>query len=68
MNIFEDETYLPIIDYDHFQRRLEDLPNPEIEPWSPAFQADSLSSEPPGKPICNVLNEYLTVFEEAGNC
>ena len=26
------------------------LPNPGIEPRSPAFQADSLSSEPPGKP------------------
>ena len=31
-----------------------DLPNPEIEPASlttPALQADSLPSEPPGKPI-----------------
>ena len=27
-----------------------DLPNPEIKPRSPALQADSLSSEPPGKP------------------
>ena len=27
-----------------------DLPNPGIEPGSPAFQADALSSEPPGKP------------------
>ena len=26
-----------------------DLPNPEIEPESPALQADSLPSEPPGK-------------------
>ena len=26
------------------------LPNPGIEPWSPAFQADALTSEPPGKP------------------
>ena len=26
-----------------------DLPDPEIEPGSPAFQADSLPSEPPGK-------------------
>ena len=25
-----------------------DLPNPEIEPRSPALQADSLPSEPPG--------------------
>ena len=27
-----------------------DLPNPAIEPWSPTLQADSLPSEPPGKP------------------
>ena len=27
-----------------------DLPNPEIEPRSPALQVDSLPSEPPGKP------------------
>ena len=26
-----------------------DLPDPEIEPGSPAFQADALTSEPPGK-------------------
>ena len=28
----------------------EDLPNPGIEPRSPSLQADSLTSEPPGKP------------------
>ena len=27
-----------------------DLPNPGINPGSPALQADSLPSEPPGKP------------------
>ena len=27
-----------------------DLPNPGIEPGSPALQTDALSSEPPGKP------------------
>ena len=27
-----------------------DLPNPGIEPGSPALQEDSLLSEPPGKP------------------
>ena len=27
-----------------------DLPNPEIKPRSPTLQADSLPSEPPGKP------------------
>ena len=26
-----------------------DLPNPGIEPWSPTFQADALTAEPPGK-------------------
>jgi len=28
-----------------------DLPDPGIEPRSPALQADSLLSEPPGKPV-----------------
>ena len=28
----------------------EDLPNPGNEPWSSTLQADSLSSEQPGKP------------------
>ena len=27
-----------------------DLPDPGIKPGSPAFQADALISEPPGKP------------------
>ena len=27
-----------------------DLPDPGIKPGSPAFQADALASEPPGKP------------------
>ena len=27
-----------------------DLPNPGIEPESPALEADTLPSEPPGKP------------------
>ena len=27
-----------------------DLPDPGIEPWSPTFQADTLTSEPPGMP------------------
>ena len=29
-----------------------DLPQPGMEPGSPALQADSLPSEPPGKPLC----------------
>ena len=28
-----------------------DLPDPGIEPVSPALQVDSLPSEPPGKPL-----------------
>ena len=32
-----------------------DLPNPGIEPRSPALQADTLPSEPPGKPLCGEL-------------
>ena len=36
-----------------------DLPDPGIEPWSPALQADALSSEPPGKPWCTIQWTYL---------
>ena len=43
-----------------------DLPNPRIEPGSPALQADSLSSEPPGKPYSIMLsankNDFLFPF------
>ena len=28
-----------------------DRPNPGIEPWSPVFQADTLTSEPPGESL-----------------
>ena len=28
-----------------------DLPDPGIEPGSPALEADTLTSEPPGKPV-----------------
>ena len=30
-----------------------DVPDPGIKPGSPALQADSLPSEPPGKPYCH---------------
>ena len=30
---------------------LGDLPSPGIKPGSPALEADSLPSEPPGKPV-----------------
>ena len=29
-----------------------DLPNPGIEPGFPTLEADALTSEPPGKPLC----------------
>ena len=36
-----------------------DLPDPVIEPGSPALQADALPSEPPGKPnICKYNFQY----------
>ena len=34
-----------------------DLPNPGIKPGSPVLQADSLPSEPPGKPDCSLWGE-----------
>ena len=34
----------------------EDLPHPGIEPRSPTLQADSLSSEPPGKTLQRATN------------
>ena len=34
-----------------------DLPNPGIEPRSPALQADSLTSEPSGKPSDNIRQD-----------
>ena len=32
-----------------------DIPDPGTEPASPALQADSLPSEPPGKPVIGKL-------------
>ena len=37
----------------------EDLPDPGMEPRSPALQADALLSEPPGKPYH--LNTPLSI-------
>ena len=39
---------------------LGDLSNPGIEPRFPAFQADSLPSEPPGKPLY-----WMTFIEDS---
>ena len=36
-----------------------DPPNPGIELGSPALQADSLSSEPPGNPIVLYMGAYM---------
>ena len=39
-----------------------DLPNPGIEPGSPALQVDSLLSEPPGKPtVVFTIGKYRCV-------
>ena len=35
-----------------------DLPNPGMEPGSSALQIDALPSEPPGKPINQLLLQY----------
>ena len=37
-----------------------DLPDPGIEPRSPALQADTLTSEPPGKPKAMPKNAQTT--------
>ena len=45
------------------------LPDPGIEPWSPALQADSLSSKPPGMfltshllfSLCNMFTAFLYI-------
>ena len=42
-----------------------DLPDPGIEPGSPTFQADSLPSEPPGKPhiyVCVCICVYIYIY------
>ena len=51
-----------------------DLPDPGIEPVSPALQADSLPSEPPGKPswiykttskVANIIGRHAACFSYA---
>ena len=41
-----------------------DLPNPGIEPGSPALQADSLPAEPPGKPSHLILSNIKVIKKE----
>ena len=48
-----------------------DLPDPGIEPWSPALQADTLPSKPPGESQeerIMLLNGYLAMFGDIFNC
>ena len=41
-----------------------DLPDPGIEPGSPALQADALTSEPAGKPLSILLTQNcLTILK-----
>ena len=40
-----------------------DLPNPGIKPGSPASQADSLPSEPPGKPTFKDYIPFIIVIK-----
>ena len=47
------------------------LPDPGIEPRYPALQADSLSSEPPGKPeimVRNSLKVHIEIFVDKMMC
>ena len=39
-----------------------DLPNPGFESGSPVLQADSLLSEPPGKPSYNIGQDKLKIY------
>ena len=38
-----------------------DLPDPGIEPGSPALESDALTSEPPGKQFINNLHKSLSI-------
>ena len=41
----------------------EDLPDPGIEPGSPALEADALTSEPPGKMMKVQRIVFLRIFQ-----
>ena len=36
-----------------------DLPDPGIDPGSPALEADALTSEPPGKQVSNLQDKKI---------
>ena len=44
-----------------------DLPNPEIEAGLPALQADSLQSEPPGKPMQYRISKIMVYHRSKSN-
>ena len=44
-----------------------DLPNPGIEPGSPALQADFFTTKPPGKPRLSVIRDQMDPDEHSGN-
>ena len=44
-----------------------DFPNPEIKPRSPTLQADSLPSEPPGKPYITLLILFILMLQLSQN-
>ena len=44
-----------------------DLPDPGIEPWSPALQADSLPTEPRGKPLVTFRIYYSNIIIRGDN-
>ena len=41
------------------------LPNPGIEPRSPALQEDALPSEPPGKPMARKMSFYQNITRDS---
>ena len=43
-----------------------DLPNPGIEPRSPALQVNSLPAEPQGKPFCLISHNFYCIFSILG--
>ena len=45
----------------------ENLPTPGIEPRSPTFQADSLLSKPPGKPMNTGVHRLIFKVVEMGS-
>ena len=44
-----------------------DIPNPGIEPRSPALQADALTSEPPGKPEIKIEGGKIELMPKIVN-